>query len=148
LVGATASPAADWSQNLVTILSPGTPFTIGTSNGKGYTLRNINLLTTSPGAVLSLIGGNVAFYGCSIISSGQGAVTSSIGVALFANCYIEGTDKIFYNYPTIYVYKSTIVPFSPAQTSSTTKVETPTAYFIIPPLSSTHASYSESKEAP
>jgi pectin methylesterase-like acyl-CoA thioesterase len=73
-------------------------------------LRNINLLTTSPGVVLSLIGGNIAFYGCSIISPGLGAVTSSFGVALFANCYIEGTDKIFYNYPTIYVYKSTIVP--------------------------------------
>jgi pectin methylesterase-like acyl-CoA thioesterase len=83
---------------------------IGTSNGKGYTLRNINLLTTSPGAVLSLIGGNVAFYGCSIISTGQGAVTSSFGIALFANCYIEGTDKLFYSYPTICVYKSTIVP--------------------------------------
>ncbi|KAF2792981.1 carbohydrate esterase family 8 protein [Melanomma pulvis-pyrius CBS 109.77] len=118
IVGATASAAADWSQNQVTISYPSAPLTIGTSNTKGVTLRNINLVnsaTTSASTVavvLSLRGSNIAFYGCSIVSPGATAISASYGLTFFANSYIEGSDKIFYNVPTIYVYGSTIVPLS------------------------------------
>ncbi|KAF1844091.1 carbohydrate esterase family 8 protein [Cucurbitaria berberidis CBS 394.84] len=118
IVGATATAAADWSQNQVTVLSPSIPFTIGTSSAKGVTLRNINFFnsaTTSASTaavVLSLRGDNIAFYGCSIVSPGATAISASYGLAFFANSYIEGSDKIFYNVPTAYVYKSTIVPLS------------------------------------
>ncbi|CAO2652327.1 Nn.00g006100.m01.CDS01 [Neocucurbitaria sp. VM-36] len=118
IVGATATSAADWSQNQVTISYPSAALTIGTSSSKGVTLRNINIVnsattTASTNAVaLSLRGYNIAFYGCSIVSPGATAISASYGLAFFANSYIEGSDKLFYNYPTIYLYQSTIVPLS------------------------------------
>lgn len=115
IVGATATAAADWSQNLVTITNSAAALTFGSSNAKGITVRNINFVNsgTTQGAqavVLALRGSNTAFYGCSIVSQGIIAVSVSTGTAFFANCYIEGSDKIFYNSLTVYVYKSTIVP--------------------------------------
>ncbi|KAJ4329855.1 hypothetical protein N0V87_010508 [Didymella glomerata] len=115
LVGATATAAADWSQNQVVISNPAAPLTIGTSNTKGVTLKNINFVTTASTAnavAVSLRGSNIAFYGCSIVSPGATAVTLSYGLTLFANSRIEGTDKIFYNVPSMYIYKSTIVPLA------------------------------------
>jgi pectin methylesterase-like acyl-CoA thioesterase len=118
IVGATASAAADWSQNEVTISYSSAPFSIGTSSAKGVTLRHINFInsaTTSASTAaiaLSLRGDNIAFYGCSIVSPGATAISASYGLTLFANSYIEGSDKIFYNTPTIYVYNSIIVPLS------------------------------------
>lgn len=79
------------------------------------TLKNINFVTTASTAnavAVSLRGSNIAFYGCSIVSPGATAVTSSYGLTLFANSRIEGTDKIFYNVPSMYIYKSTIVPLA------------------------------------
>jgi pectin methylesterase-like acyl-CoA thioesterase len=99
----------------VVISNAAAPLTIGTSNTKGVTLKNINFVTTASTAnavAVSLRGSNIAFYGCSIISPGATAVTSSYGLTLFANSRIEGTDKIFYNVPSMYIYRSTIVPLS------------------------------------
>jgi len=45
---------------------------------------------------------------CCLLHSTTGNIlTSSYSIA---NSYIEGTDKLFYNYLTAYVYASTIVP--------------------------------------
>lgn len=91
---------------------------MGSSNAKGVTLRNLNFINsagTAPSVnavVLALRGNNIAFYGCSILSPGATAISASYGIAFFANSRIEGSDKIFYNVPSIYVYKSTIVPLS------------------------------------
>ncbi|KAF1999150.1 carbohydrate esterase family 8 protein [Amniculicola lignicola CBS 123094] len=120
LVGATATSVSDWSQNQVTIANALAALTIGTSSSKGVTLKNINFLNTATtststnAVVISLRGANIAFYGCSIVSPGATAISASYGLALFANSYIEGSDKIFYNYPSVYVYNSTIVPLSSA----------------------------------
>lgn len=79
------------------------------------TLKNIDFVTTAATAnavTVSLRGSNIAFYGCSVISTGATAVTASYGLTIFANSRIEGTDKIFYNVPSMYVYKSKIVPLS------------------------------------
>lgn len=115
IVGATATAAADWSENEVVISNIAVPLTIGSSNSKGVTLRNLNFITTASTAnavALALRGDNIAFYGCSIVSPGATAISASYGLTLFANSRIEGTDKIFYNVPSMYVYKSTIVPLA------------------------------------
>lgn len=119
IVGATATAAADWSQNQVTISNPTTAFSIGTSSAKGVTVRNINFVNSAPpsgnqAVVIFLRGSNIAFYGCSIVSAGITPISASTGIAFIANSYIEGADKLFYNYPTIYVYGSTIVPLNPS----------------------------------
>jgi hypothetical protein len=116
LVGATATAAADWSQNQVTIANTAAALTIGSNSIKGATFRHLNFVNTastgpySNTAVLALRGSNIGFYGCSVVSPGGTTVTTSYGLTIFANSYIEGADKIFYNVPSIYVYKSTIVP--------------------------------------
>jgi pectin methylesterase-like acyl-CoA thioesterase len=117
IVGATATAAADWSQNQVTISNPSAALTIGSNSAKGVTVRNINFVNSAPPSggqaiVIFLRGSNTAFYGCSIVSTGQTPISVSTGTTFIANSYIEGTDKLFYNYPTIYVYNSTIVPLN------------------------------------
>lgn len=118
IVGATATTATDWSQNQVTIINVAAALTIATNNAKGVTFRNLNFAntaTTGPYAnspVLALRGSNIGFYGCSIVSPGAIAISASYGLAVFANSRIEGSDKIFYNVPSMYVYKSTIVPLN------------------------------------
>ena len=118
IVGATATPAADWSKNQVVISNNAAALTVASSNARGVTFRNLNFVNsanTAPSVnavVLALRGYNIAFYGCSIISPGATAISASYGLAFFANSRIEGSDKIFYNVPSIYVYKSTIVPLS------------------------------------
>lgn len=109
IVGAIATAAADWSANQVTVSSSSAPFSVGTSNSNGITLRNLNFVTTGS-TVVSLRGKNVALYGCSLVSPGALAITSAFGTTFIANSYIEGSDKLFYNVPTIYLYRSTVVP--------------------------------------
>ncbi|KAI8932077.1 hypothetical protein NX059_010964 [Plenodomus lindquistii] len=119
IVGATATAAADWSQNQVTIknlpsntLPNFIPFAITTSANKGVTLRNLNIVSSLTGnaPAISLQGANNALYGCSVVSSGAIAVSAAKGLAFIANSYVEGTTQIFYNSPTLYLYKSTVVP--------------------------------------
>lgn len=118
IVGPTPTNVDDWSENKVTIAATDTPFKVGTDRAKGVTVRNINIVNSAAvsasanAVVLSLRGSNVAFYGCSVISPGGTAISASYGTAFFANSYIEGSNYLFYNYPTIYLYKSTIVPLS------------------------------------
>jgi hypothetical protein len=124
IIGATATAAADWSQNQVTIaypaVYPAAVLGIGSNSAKGVTIRNINLVNSlavsassnTNAVVVSVRGYNIAFYGCSITSPGALAVSSSLGLTFFANSYFEGTDKIFYNVPTFYIYNSKIVPLN------------------------------------
>jgi pectin methylesterase-like acyl-CoA thioesterase len=118
IAGPSPTAADDWSENKVTIAATVVPFSIGTDKIKGVTVRNINIVNSaavSGGAnapTLSLRGSNVAFYGCSIVSPGGTVVSATYGTAFFANSYIEGSNYLFYNLPTIYLYKSTIVPLS------------------------------------
>lgn len=103
------------SDNQVVITSNGATgsLSFGTSNGRGLTLRNLNLTNTassSVGPAISAKGVNVGIYTCALVSSAQGVYQASYGVTLIANSLIQGTDKLFYNYPTVYVYGSTIIP--------------------------------------
>ncbi|KAI5251701.1 pectin lyase-like protein [Aureobasidium subglaciale] len=111
IIGPTASSVA---QNQVVIIASGANgvVSIATSATKGVTFKNLNLTNTGTGTApaVSIRGSKHGFYNCALISNGAGVYSSSYGTALIANSYIEGSDKLFYNYPTVYVYGSTIVP--------------------------------------
>ncbi|OQO06498.1 hypothetical protein B0A48_08281 [Cryoendolithus antarcticus] len=105
------------SDNQVVITSSGTgTITFGTSNGKGLTLRNLNITNTATtggvGSAINAKGMNVQILTCALVSSAQGVYQSSYGITLIANSFISGTDKLFYNYPTVYVYGSIIQPLT------------------------------------
>jgi len=112
IVGPTATAVSD---NSVVIASSGTvgSLVIGSNSIKGATFRNLNFTNTAAsgvGPAVAVRGSNIAFYGCALVSSAQGVYSASYGTALIADSYIEGTDKLFYNYPTAYIFRSTIVP--------------------------------------
>jgi pectin methylesterase-like acyl-CoA thioesterase len=112
IAGPTASSVSD---NKVVLTSNGVAgsLSFGTANGRGLTLKNLNLTNTASSGVGPAIyakGMNVGIYTCALISSTQGVYEASYGITIIANSYLQGTDKIFYNYPTVYVYGSTIVP--------------------------------------
>lgn len=114
LVGPTAT---SFAQNQVVITANGTtgPLSFNTLSSNGVTFKNLNFTntgTTSPAPAVYVRGMNMAFYGCSLISAGTQVYYAGYGTALIANSYIEGTDKLFANKPTVYVYGSTIVPTS------------------------------------
>jgi pectin methylesterase-like acyl-CoA thioesterase len=84
-----------------------------TSGGHGLTLRNLNLTntaTTGVGPALNAKGINLGVYTCALVSSTQGCYQAAYGYTIIANSLVQGPDKLFYNYPTVYVYASTIVP--------------------------------------
>ncbi|KAJ9625085.1 hypothetical protein H2203_005039 [Taxawa tesnikishii (nom. ined.)] len=114
IVGETASPTNDWTNNKVTVYAPAaaTPAFSVMQGTNGLTVKNMNFINANTGnaAVAKPQGKNVAFYGCSFVSSGAIPIQMSYGYALIANSYIEGTTQLFYNYPTLYVYNSTLVP--------------------------------------
>ena len=113
-----STATSDYRQNQVVVQNALVPLTIGSNSIKAASFYNINFITTATAgtaSAVSLRGSNIAFIGCQIISPGQGAITSSYGITLIANSYVEGTDKLFYNFPTAYVFNSTIS----ATTSST-----------------------------
>lgn len=111
IAGPTASAVSD---NQVVISSTNSAGTVsfGTSNGKGLTLRNLNLTNTATtggvGPAIGAKGSNVGIYTCALTSSAQGVFTASYGTAIVANSIISGPDKLFYNYPTVYVFQSSI----------------------------------------
>lgn len=114
LVGPTAS---SYASNQVVVTTTGTAGAIGfgTSNSLGATFRFLNFTNsassgTAPAAFVK--GSNIAFYGCSLISGSTGVYYSSYSTALIYDSYIEGSDKLFTNYPTVYVYGSTIAPLN------------------------------------
>lgn len=105
------------SDNKVVITSNGVDGSVnfGTSTGRGLTLRNLNMTNTATsgvGPAISAKGVNVGIYTCALISSAQGVYSASYGTTVIANSYVQGTDKLFYSYMTVYVYASTIVPTS------------------------------------
>lgn len=107
--------ATTYSQNQV-VVSASTAagaLSFGTSNSLGVTFRNLNFTNTNTGGTypaVSMKGVNMAFYGCSLVSGGAGVYSSAYGITLISNSYVEGSDKLFYNYPTVYLFQSTIVP--------------------------------------
>ncbi|KEQ71405.1 pectin lyase-like protein [Aureobasidium namibiae CBS 147.97] len=115
VIGPTASSVA---QNQVNIIASSNTQNTGVLNvaaslTKGVTFKNLNLTNTAstgtaPAAAVR--GSKIGFYTCALISSSTGVFFSSVGTALIANSYIEGSDKLFANYPYVYVYGSTIVP--------------------------------------
>ncbi|THZ35243.1 pectin lyase-like protein [Aureobasidium pullulans] len=115
VVGPSASSVA---QNQVNVIASGSNgvVNIATFNTKGVTFKNLNLTnaaTTGTAPAVYIRGSKHGFYTCALISGSAGVYYSSYGTALIANSYIEGTDKLFTNYPTVYVYGSTIVPTAP-----------------------------------
>lgn len=111
IAGPTATAISD---NQVVISSTNSAGTIsfGTSNSKGLTLRSLNLMNTATtggvGPAIGAKGSNLGIYTCAMMSSAQGVFTASYGTAIIANSLISGTDKLFYNYPTVYVFQSSI----------------------------------------
>ncbi|XEV01845.1 hypothetical protein FSHL1_007132 [Fusarium sambucinum] len=77
----------------------------------GVTWRGIKFLNSlagnSVGAVV-LRGSKNAFYNCEIVSAGIAAITGSYASGIIANSYVEAQDKVIYNYPSLYVYGTTI----------------------------------------
>ncbi|GKU06440.1 unnamed protein product [Fusarium langsethiae] len=66
-----------------------------------------SLIDNSAGAVF-LRGSKNAFYNCEFVSAGIAAITGSYASAIIANSYIEAQDKVIYNYPSLYLYGTTI----------------------------------------
>ncbi|CAD0110735.1 unnamed protein product [Aureobasidium uvarum] len=112
IIGPTASSVAQNQVNIVANNAVGV-VSIATANTQGITLRNLNLTnpaTSGLAPAVSIRGSKHGFYTCAFVSSSSGVYYSSLGTSLIANSYLEGTDKLFYNYLTAYVYGSTIVP--------------------------------------
>ncbi|KEQ83848.1 pectin lyase-like protein [Aureobasidium pullulans EXF-150] len=112
VVGPSASSVA---QNQVNVIASGSNgvVNIATSSTKGVTFKNLNLTnaaTDGTAPAVYIRGSKHGFYNCALISGSTGVYFSSYGTALIANSYIEGVDKLFTNFPTVYVYGSTIVP--------------------------------------
>ncbi|KAH0361823.1 carbohydrate esterase family 8 protein, partial [Aureobasidium melanogenum] len=111
IIGPTASSVA---QNQVNIVASGANGVVSiTSTNTGTTLKNLNLTnlaTSGTAPAIYVRGSKHGIYNCALVSSGTGLYFSSFGTALIANSYLEGPDKLFSNYPTVYVYGSTIVP--------------------------------------
>lgn len=91
---------------------------INSNSVKGITWRNINFINSATGTApaVSLRGTKNAFYNCQFISAGGGVVTSTLGITLIANSYIEGTDKLLSGYLGLYVFGTKIVPTASSST--------------------------------
>lgn len=114
IIGENASPS-DYTQNKVTISNSSGPVTIASNSVQGISWRNLNFLnsaTTGTTYAVSLRGTKNAFYDCSFVSAGTGVITSTLGITLISRGYVEGSDKVFYSYPGMYVYGTTITATS------------------------------------
>jgi pectin methylesterase-like acyl-CoA thioesterase len=112
--GPSASAVSD-NQVVITSNDVTGSVSFGTSAGRGLTLRNLNLTntaTTGVGPAVNAKGVNLGIYTCALVSSAQGVYQASYGITVIANSLVQGTDKLFYNYPTAYIYGSTIIPTS------------------------------------
>jgi pectin methylesterase-like acyl-CoA thioesterase len=118
VVGPTASSVAQNQVNIVAFSNTSNTGVLNVASGvtNGITLRNLNLTNTAnvgTAPAVAIRGSKHGFYTCAFVSGGVGAFFFSLGTALVANSYIEGSDKLFLNYPYVYVYGSTIVPTAP-----------------------------------
>ncbi|KAH8200193.1 hypothetical protein TruAng_005641 [Truncatella angustata] len=110
------SGSSDYTRNLVTIVnSAAVPLTISSTSVKGLTFRNINFSNTNSASNLgavSLQGSQHAFYSCQFVAAGAVGIQGKLSSALIADSYIEASDKVIYQYPSLYIYSSTIVATS------------------------------------
>lgn len=108
------SEKRDYTSNKVVIenggkADPALSFTV--ANAAGVTWRNIkfsNTLVGGSGGAVFLRGSRNAFYGCEFVTAGIAAITGSYASAMIANSYLEAQDKVIYNFPSLYIFKSTI----------------------------------------
>ncbi|KAK7421460.1 hypothetical protein QQX98_002159 [Neonectria punicea] len=119
VIGQTGSSVSkrdtsSYASNKVTVTNGGgssRPLTFPNANVKGTTWQNLNFVNSnsaSTAGVVSLQGSKNAFYGCSFVAASVYAVTGNLAAGLIANSYIEASDKVFYSYPSLYIFGSTI----------------------------------------
>ncbi|PNP86193.1 hypothetical protein FNYG_00421 [Fusarium nygamai] len=82
-----------------------------TASAAGITWKNIKFSNTQAGGsggAVFLRGSKNAFYNCQFYAAGIAAITGSYASAIIANSYIEASDKVLYNYPSLYLYGTTV----------------------------------------
>ncbi|KAF4956055.1 hypothetical protein FGADI_4080 [Fusarium gaditjirri] len=82
-----------------------------TASAAGVTWKNIKFSNTQAGGsggAVFLRGSKNAFYNCQFYAAGIAAITGSYASAIVANSYIEASDKVLYNYPSLYLYGTTV----------------------------------------
>ncbi|KAF5608953.1 pectinesterase [Fusarium subglutinans] len=82
-----------------------------TASAAGITWKNIRFSNTQAGGsggAVFLRGSKNAFYNCQFYAAGIAAITGSYASAIVANSYIEAPDKVLYNYPSLYLYGTTV----------------------------------------
>jgi pectin methylesterase-like acyl-CoA thioesterase len=82
-----------------------------TAGAAGITWRNIKFSNSQDGGsggAVFLRGSKNAFYNCEFFAVGSVAITGSYASAIVANSYLEAQDKVIYNFPSLYLYGSTI----------------------------------------
>ncbi|KAI1033518.1 hypothetical protein LB503_008645 [Fusarium chuoi] len=82
-----------------------------TASAAGITWKNIKFSNTQAGGsggAVFLRGSKNAFYNCQFYAAGIAAITGSYASAIVANSYIEAPDKVLYNYPSLYLYGTTV----------------------------------------
>ncbi|KAF9768920.1 hypothetical protein IL306_013730 [Fusarium sp. DS 682] len=82
-----------------------------TASAAGITWKNIkfsNSQAGGSGGAVFLRGSKNAFYNCQFYAAGIAAITGSYASAIIANSYIEAPDKVIYNYPSLYLYGTTV----------------------------------------
>ncbi|KAF5722042.1 pectinesterase [Fusarium mundagurra] len=82
-----------------------------TASAAGITWKNIKFSNTQAGGsggAVFLRGSKNAFYNCQFYAAGIAAITGSYASAIVANSYIEAADKVLYNYPSLYLYGTTV----------------------------------------
>jgi pectin methylesterase-like acyl-CoA thioesterase len=87
-----------------------------TAGAAGITWRNIKFSNSQDGGsggAVFLRGSKNAFYNCEFFAVGSVAITGSYASAIVANSYIEAQDKVIYNFPSLYLYGSTITATNP-----------------------------------
>ncbi|KAM0196201.1 hypothetical protein ACHAPI_005928 [Fusarium lateritium] len=87
-----------------------------TAGAVGTTWRNIkfsNSQAGGSGGAVFLRGSKNAFYNCEFFAVGSVAITGSYASAIVANSYLEAQDKVIYNFPSLYLYGSTITATKP-----------------------------------
>jgi hypothetical protein len=101
IAGPSASNVAG-NQVVIAAAATNGVVSFNTQKSSGVTFRNVNITNSGPagakGPAVSLVGANMAFYQVALVSAGTGVYSSSLGSSFLSGCYIEGPDKLFYNY--------------------------------------------------
>ncbi|KAL1891654.1 hypothetical protein Cpir12675_004874 [Ceratocystis pirilliformis] len=106
--------AASYADNKVTISQPGRVVTYNAAARVAW--RNVKIASTdataasTAGGAIYLRGGKNAFYGCSLVCAGAGCLTGNYAAALVTDSYLEASDKLMYAYPSVYLFRTRVVP--------------------------------------